>query len=343
MSNNEYSTSIFSLDEEKYKSLFFNAPVGILFFNASGKVQDANEYFLKLFSANRNDLINYDLFLTEDKQIESIVKAALSGKAGHYEGNYKSVFLNSVIPLKAEVSPVIVDNNIIGGIAVIEDISERKYVEKVFFHDVLNSAGNLRNLAELLDDDSLEASIKNRFYKLIQIQADKIIEEIKTQKHLLSYGVSDIKPEQKKIDLFDFLNRQIKLFNNSDLREGQLIEISDESSNISFESDPLLLGKIINNMIKNALAATKPGQQITISCKRDDDNILIGVHNPSVIPEEIQPFIFSRSLPKKIDGRGLGTYSMKYLAERYLNGVITFTSTEQTGTFFQLAIPVVFK
>jgi len=41
--------------------------------------------------------------------------------------------------------------------------------------------------------------------------------------------------------------------------------------------------------------------------------------------------VFNRSFSIKGGDRGLGTYSIKLLSERYLNGEVGFTSEEGTG------------
>lgn len=50
--------------------------------------------------------------------------------------------------------------------------------------------------------------------------------------------------------------------------------------------------------------------------------------------------IFNRSFSTKSTGRGLGTYSMKYLTEKYLRGEMSFTSVEGEGTTFLARYPL---
>jgi sensor histidine kinase regulating citrate/malate metabolism len=52
------------------------------------------------------------------------------------------------------------------------------------------------------------------------------------------------------------------------------------------------------------------------------------------MPRAVQLQIFQRSFSTKGNGRGLGTYSMKLLSERYLNGRVTFKSSSRDGTVF---------
>jgi sensor histidine kinase regulating citrate/malate metabolism len=50
--------------------------------------------------------------------------------------------------------------------------------------------------------------------------------------------------------------------------------------------------------------------------------------------------MFQRSFSTKGSDRGLGTYSMKLLGERYLHGEVEFTTSQEEGTTFRLILPL---
>ncbi len=63
------------------------------------------------------------------------------------------------------------------------------------------------------------------------------------------------------------------------------------------------------------------------------------VHNPAYMPRDIQLQVFQRSFSTKGEGRGLGTYSIKLLTERYLCGTVSFKSSPEEGTVFRVEYP----
>ena len=65
----------------------------------------------------------------------------------------------------------------------------------------------------------------------------------------------------------------------------------------------------------------------------------IWVHNLAVMPRSTQLQMFQRSFSTKGNDRGLGTYSIRLLTERYLKGEVSFTSDEAKGTTFILRLP----
>jgi sensor histidine kinase regulating citrate/malate metabolism len=87
-------------------------------------------------------------------------------------------------------------------------------------------------------------------------------------------------------------------------------------------------------MLKNALEATPENEVVEMGVKSTKDGIMFWVQNPGVMPRDVQLQVFQRSFSTKGHNRGLGTYSMKLIAERYLKGKIDFVSKQGTGTNF---------
>ena len=104
-------------------------------------------------------------------------------------------------------------------------------------------------------------------------------------------------------------------------------------------SDDRLLGRVIGNLIKNALEAVDPGGVVTIGCSPDSGEVSFWCHNAGVIPHEVQLQIFQRSFSTKEPDRGIGTYSVRLLTERYLKGRVSFISNAASGTVFTVTIP----
>jgi signal transduction histidine kinase len=104
-------------------------------------------------------------------------------------------------------------------------------------------------------------------------------------------------------------------------------------------SDPALLSRVLTNLVKNALEASAVGEIVTLTCRSWGEFVEFSVHNPSVMPPEVRRQIFQRSFSTKGAGRGLGTYSVKLLTERYLGGTVDFDSVEGEGTTFRARYP----
>ncbi len=94
-------------------------------------------------------------------------------------------------------------------------------------------------------------------------------------------------------------------------------------------------------MLKNALEASPARSTVTVGFgKGTDDRVWFKVHNPTYIEHIVQKQIFRRYFSTKGKDRGLGTWGMRLLAEEYLGGSVSFTSTPEEGTTFTLTLPL---
>ena len=85
----------------------------------------------------------------------------------------------------------------------------------------------------------------------------------------------------------------------------------------------------------------RPGDRVTLDCRRRGDSVEFRVHNPAYIPHDEQIQIFRRTFSTKGRDRGLGTYSIRLLSE-YLEGDVSYTSSKEAGTTFVATYPVSF-
>lgn len=226
-------------------------------------------------------------------------------------------------------------------IFVVSDISHekrRKNLERIFFHDVLNTAGGLLGFARLLRD--ADSSKSEMLRERIYILANKLIEEIKAQRELSAAENNELQTHPTPIRSIDILMEVTEEYKNNDAFKDRGITWDARSADTVFTSDRTLILRVIGNLVKNALEASQPGETVTLGCTSDDSSIQFWVRNPGFMPRDVQLQIFQRSFSTKGSGRGLGTYSIKLLTERYLKGQVSFTSTPGDGTTFTARYPL---
>ena len=122
-------------NEEKYRLIFENSPLGLLYFDDKGVIVACNDSFVKIIGSSREELVGLNMLNLPDKDIVSAVQQALNGSNGLYEGFYSSVTAKKVTPIKATFAPMIIKREgIFGGVGIIEDISDRMQAEKQRLH-----------------------------------------------------------------------------------------------------------------------------------------------------------------------------------------------------------------
>jgi len=326
--------------EEKYRLVFSNVPLGIFHIDDEAKITACNEGFVSIVGGQKEMLIGVDMLKLKDQSIVAAVKKALGGHTGLYEGTFKSITSDRLTPIKVNFSPVISEaGEVTGAVGIMEDVTEQKQIERIFMHDVLNTAVAVRGFSELLEIDSKLTETELEYMGYIKSLSGKIVEEIQTHRHLITSGRVDIKLDIKHIHTTDLINDIYNTYNRPDILSGRQLQIADNILETELQSDRTLLSRVLGNMVKNAIEASGSNQTVTMGCRMEDDMIAFWVHNSTYIPQNIQDQLFTRSFSTKGTGRGLGLYSMKSLTEEHLQGQIYFISTEAEGTTFVVKYP----
>ncbi len=231
-------------------------------------------------------------------------------------------------------------------LVVLEDISQAKRLEvlsRVFFHDVLNTVGCVAGYARCLAEVS-EAERPAAIASLMQLTAD-LTEEIEAHRDLLAAESGRLRIDRHYVDLRALLcDLREQYLRHHVAAERKIVlmmrDCSAETSDCSVRTDARLLRRVLGNMLKNALEAVPPGATVTLECACTAEKVRLTVGNPGAMPPKVRQQVFERSFSTKAErGRGIGTYSMKLLGERYLGGKVSFTSNEAEGTKFFLELP----
>ena len=223
-------------------------------------------------------------------------------------------------------------------IADISHEKRRQALERIFFHDILNLAGGIRGFADVLLEPVGEEN-SGALLDHIRQAAERIIDEIQAQRTLAAAESQDLQPQPDVVAAGVLLDQVCGIYRHHEVCRGRELHHDREEDGSVLTSDATLLGRVLGNMVKNALEATPRGGTVTVGCREVDGGIEFWVHNPGVIPEPVRQQIFQRSFSTRGAGRGLGTYSMRLLSEDYLGGQVGFTSRAKQGTRFFARFP----
>jgi signal transduction histidine kinase len=215
----------------------------------------------------------------------------------------------------------------------------RQMLERIFFHDVRNTLTALDGWVSLLGSKVSGAEMATVFRTLNGLSR-QLIDEIRAQEQLVKAENHTLSLEMEDIDSLALLKEVHAAYSKQAAAENKTILIAMSAAAVSLRSDASLLKRVLGNMVKNALEAVGPGESVKLDCSAQDGELSFRVHNAGHIPPDVQSQIFKISFSTKGTGRGLGTYSMRLLSERYLNGKVSFVSSPGTGTVFTASYPI---
>jgi len=266
--------------------------------------------------------------------------AGLGGKAEVQECRLATHDGRIALDLRVSVSPVELEQRPYL-LMVLEDLSAEKrraVLERIFFHDLLNTVGGVKGYAELLDlaDETEREIFTGRLNEL----ADKLIEEINVQRELSAAERGELTLSLEPLDPAEVVASVLRSYERLRVARGKHLHFDRTDEVGLVAGDRTLLQRVFGNMVKNALEAVPPGATVRAGAEQVEHEVRFFVTNPGVLPREVELQLFKRSFSTKGEGRGLGTYSMRLLGEHYLGGRVGYHNGSEGSVTFELTLPV---
>ena len=268
------------------------------------------------------------------------IASALAGRAAVKECRIRTVVCGQDLCLKLRVSPFSYKGEeflLLSALDVAHEVRRRE-LEKIFFHDVLNTATGVQGLLHIMGGAHPEAAVA--YLPIAEKGSDTLIDELLCQRDLAAAENGELTVSPSAISTLSFLKNLTDLFAAHPLAADRRLTLAPESEDLRLKADKTLLSRVLVNLIKNALEAVPPGATVTASCRGEGGRAVFRVHNPTFMPAEVQHQVFQRSFSTKGAGRGLGTHSVRLLTENYLGGSVKFWSDPVKGTTFRAAYPL---
>ncbi|HXM63872.1 MAG TPA: ATP-binding protein [Terriglobales bacterium] len=145
----------------------------------------------------------------------------------------------------------------------------------------------------------------------------------------------------EEIDLRRLLEDVLMLSAPDTEQHGVTVKRKLGTQPLGVKVDVDVMKQAILNVIINGMQAMPQGGTLTISARRDEDNVITEIRDQGVgIPHELQEKIFELYFTTRKGGSGIGL-AQTYQALQWHYGSIDFETVEGQGTTFRLRLPVV--
>ncbi|MFP7295912.1 ATP-binding protein [Neobacillus niacini] len=338
--------------EQKFRRIFEDSMDGLILWNDMYQIVDINYSGERIFGLAKDRLLGkslIDLFNTVEekkqeimnhieqamqigKKCSSIVIEMIDGTVKHFDYSTK---------------PKIIDGL---NLTVIIDVTEKaKMQEQLRKSDRLSIVGELaagiaheiRNPMTALKGfiQLLKPSIKaehTMYYDVITSELariDSIINEflVLAKPKEIRFQENDVCQIMK--ETVDLLSAQAVLYNVQ-------LHPEYESELPLVYCEPNQLKKVFINLIKNAIEVMPGGGRITITIKKEKQNVQISIHDEGTgIPKDQLNKLGEPFYTTKEKGTGLGLMVSYQIIEEH-NGEIQVESEDGKGTLFKITLPL---
>lgn len=235
---------------------------------------------------------------------------------------------------RIKVTPLDLDQQVFL-VVVLYDISDQRrktLLERAFLHDLGNTLQGLQG-ALVQEHRPLAAQ---RVLELTQ----RLGEELQNHRLVMEIEEGRMAPRRQAIRTQEVFQTLAGYFQGHPASRDRRLVLEDRAPG-SLHTDPILLQRVLANMVLNAMEASPAGATVLAWSRREERTLTFLIHNDSIIPASVTPDLFHRAVTtKRGAGRGLGTYAMRLIGEELLGGRVGFHSEIHSGTTFYISLDI---
>jgi PAS domain S-box-containing protein len=352
--------------EYKYRHLFKSSPVGIFYYTTEMVITDFNDKFLEIFKSTRDQKNNFDIKRIQDPNIIQVVESSLSGVDAKYEGIYNIFNKNETVFISIKTTTLKnYENKIIGGVAIVENIEERKRAEialieakekaekldqlkseflAMISHEIRTPMNSILLGVNVLSDEinSKYNSEINEIVNSITVGSNRITRTIELILNMSDILTGGYKINTSEINLAkSILPNLYNEFKYNAVQKGLSFNFNVNDELILVKSDSYMLEQIFRNLIDNAIKFTQNGK-VDIILKNNNGIVSVVINDTGIgILEEYIPKLFNlfsqeeQGYRRRYDGNGLGLALVKKYCD-VLNLKINVQSRKGEGSTFSV-------
>ena len=334
-----------------------NLPLGFSVVDREGIIVDFNKAAEKITGYTRDEVMGKShyqiLHGTSDSEACPLLHHAIRQRREAVETESSITTKNGDNIFLSVTTFPLIDNEgtFLGGVELFRDVTgmkklerERKNILSMFAHDMKNpvlTSGGL--ISRLLSGKAGILSLKQKEYlTIIQDNLHRVESLIMNFLDFSRIETKEYKPVIEYFDLGGEIQRIIESAKiEADKKSIILRYIRPEDGPVMIRADPMMLDRVISNLLGNALKYTNANGTVTIELFNRQKSVLVQVTDTGIgIAEKHLPHIFDAffRVSRDSSGSGLGLAITKSIVEAH-GGRIWVDSSIKEGTAFHFILP----
>ncbi|MEO5823046.1 MAG: sensor histidine kinase [Vicinamibacteraceae bacterium] len=200
-------------------------------------------------------------------------------------------------------------------------------------HPIQNIGNNCRLMLQLYEDPQY----RQDFRRMIDREFPAIRRLLEDLRNL----ARPIPLERFPVDVARLLQETAERINPIAAQAGLSVAVTTPASALAIEGDLFALGRVLQNLLQNALQATPPNGRVWLETRETEGRAVIEIGDTGCgIASERLPHVFDDYVTTKRRGLGLGLAISRRIVEQ-LGGTIAVVSEVGKGSVFTLSFPAI--
>lgn len=163
--------------ESRLKLIIEKSPIGIFSYSVDGVVIKANSRFSEIIGTSRDAILGFNVYSLKNEKMLEAISWTLKGESANYEDYYTSTLSGKSIFVRASFVPLVnEEGNLVGGLGIVEDFTDRKRLEeeilKLSITDKLTQIYNRMKLDEALEQEVIRSKRSLQTFCTILVDID---------------------------------------------------------------------------------------------------------------------------------------------------------------------------
>jgi signal transduction histidine kinase len=256
-------------------------------------------------------------------------------------GRAASLFDSDAAPVQGAASPEerLRDLQLLAGRIATARVADAES-RRVLVHELKTPITSLRGLTQLLDGYDLSPSERQRVNELLRSEAGRLQTMVERLLDLERLNVRDFEKDSVPVDLAALATERVELQRGATEHS---IDLDVEGATI-VRGDSMLLGRVIDNLMINAMKFSPPRSPVSVRVFASDGLAVLEVRDQgSGVPEGEREVIFRRfargTTSRGTEGLGLGL-SLVAEAIAWHRGHVRIDTAPSGGALFRVELPL---
>jgi two-component system, NtrC family, sensor histidine kinase HydH len=181
-------------------------------------------------------------------------------------------------------------------------------------HEIRNPLGSIAGSIELLQSNSGMSAEDHQLCDIIRREADRLNDLVTDMTDLYRPR----RPEPTSIDLAEVARELVCLAGRSGRGIGDVKVVYRGAERVRISADPAELRQMIWNLVRNAVQASSPGDEVTVRAEIAGGEARLAVEDHGIgLDEEARTRLFDAFFTTRSQGTGIGLAVVKRIADEH--------------------------